>query len=263
MNPKDDNQTTQRKYFDVAPPGKAPASSNSRQYYSDKPPVKDFDFSDKPADAPILKSDTQDELTKTNSDKKPGAPEITSQPDESDESSRNTLDLDEADSNTDLSKIQSEFNNSDDSQHHTDFRPSDFETSAPSPDDLDEMSEDESIEQDVEPEKERSGSAQKRSGNQSSSKQKSESSNKASDSSSKQGKADKGDITSERPQSMPNTVIGEMVVSQHSKHGTGRLLAELFAVLVILLLLAGIINLLLDAGLLTLNGIPHTDFFSE
>lgn len=265
MNPKQDNQLQAKKYFDVAPPGKTPASPSSRPVVGG-PSVKDFDFADKPADASLSKFGGQsDDYNKPDSEDF----EMSSQPEAP---SKNRLDLDSESTNDDISQVQSELGKP--GEHEgTAFKPDNYETSSPTEDGGENADEESSTDNDQpdllsEPEEEPSNTQDynrepSEPKETSSKKDSKKAENRKKTNSSKVPKEERyksTDRPSEPTQPMPiNT--GQMVVSQHT--GSGAIWAELFALLVIILLLAGILNLLLDAELIALDGVPHTDLFSE
>jgi len=270
MNPKQDNQTPSKKYFDVARPGKTPANPSSRPVVGG-PTVKDFDFANKPADNSISKFGNEPDETVNEGfspTSKPAEPQ------------KNHIDLDNESSGDDLSQVQSELGQP--GEHKgTAFKPDDYETSLPNSEEAEEV--EETI--DSEPEldqsssdddylaeetngqqDERQASSSEKDSNRSSKKESKKSEKRQQKFAEKNQKDDRyrSDAPADQPPAQPASSIssGQMVVSQHvGRHAT--LWAEVFAVLVILLLLAGIINLLLDSGLIALEGIPRTDFFSE
>lgn len=262
MNPKQDNQSSVKKYFDVAPPGKTPANPSSRPVVGG-PSVKDFDFADKPADVSMSKFGEQ-------SDDSSQTAGFTAA-NQAEQPAKNRINLDTEAANDDISQVQSELGKPGDHKG-TAFEPNDFETTLPTedegdnpdqetpnddqPDLLNESDEESSNQQGDNQE----ASAPKESSSKKESK-KSESRQKANNNKAPKDQRSKADKPAE-PVAQPLPInTGQMVVSQHT--GSGAIWAELFALLVIILLLAGILNLLLDAGLIALDGIPHTDIFSE
>lgn len=287
MSPKDDQTPQSNKIFDVMRPGKAPASPTSRPVVGSGANVKDFDFADKPANS-ISKFGNDDfdfEMPKGDSGQKPGAPEMDF-PGTSDQPAKKMIDLDQDAPDDDLSKIQSELGKTTESnepKHSTDFKPDEFETSNTELDDEEMLkSEDETSDQDLEPsddffnEQPPEESSTDNNGNRQNEKpsqqtndrrkaktetNKQPDNSKPNKDSRPQNTSPKFEDDSVQSQPVANAATGQMIVSQHSRHP--HLWAELFAILAIIVLLAGILNLLLDAGLVTLDGIPHTDFFSE
>lgn len=248
----------------MARPGKTPANPSSRPVVGGRT-VKDFDFADKPADNSISKfGNLQDDS---------GNEDFS--PDKSAEPQKNRIDLDDEPSKGDLSQVQSELGQP--GEHKgTDFKPDDYETSLPSNEEVDETAdgepeldqnstEDEDLGEETNDQQgDRQESSSQKESNRSSKKEsrKSEKRQKSAEKNQKNDRYTADRSADQAAQSVSNISNGQMVVSQHvGRHAT--LWAELFAVLVILLLLAGILSLLLDAGLIALEGIPRTDFFSE
>lgn len=282
MNPKDDQTPQSNKIFDVMRPGKAPANPTSRPFVGSGSNVKDFDFADKPSNSISKFGRTENESDASVDEQKPGAPEIDFSNAPS-ESHKNMLDLDKDAPDSDLSKIQSELSNSPSStepKHSTDFKPDNFETSNtdldddtpntdaddqylgldPQDDDLfnESPEEDRAVDNRQNEKSAQSTNERRKTKNQTT---------KQSDNSKPQKDTDvkntniprEDDLTQAQP--VTSAATGQMIVSQHARHP--HLWAELLAVLVIVALIAGIANLLLDAGLISLEGVPRTDFFSE
>jgi hypothetical protein len=280
MNPKDDQTPQSNKIFDVMRPGKTPASPTSRPVVSSSSNVKDFDFADKPADSISEFGNMGNRLDEGVGGHKPGAPDLESA-DVSSEPRKNMIALDKEAPDSDLSKVQSEFSGvTGDSRHNTDFKPDDYETSVADLDE-DEMSnantdDDEGLglqddlfgeQSEEETNAVKDNRQNEKSPQSTNDRRKTKTDNtrqtdsKANKDSRLQNTRAEDDFNNQTDEPNNSVTTGQMIVSQHSRHP--HLWAELFAVLVILALLAGIVNLLLDAGLITLEGVPHTDFFSE